>query len=146
VRNRTLDFALALWKEQPAAGERAGGTSERIEASRVTQIFNTVVYGGSAQLVGTATGSTVSVTIGAKDFSSLERVLRENGVADLDIAELRVAVDAEPELAPNKGGFGPKVASWIAQMMRKAAEGSWGAGVGAAGTLLAQALAKYYGL
>ena len=85
------------------------------------------------------------MTIGARDFSSLERVLRENGLAEVDVAELRIAVEAEPEMAPNKG-FGPKVSSWIAKMMKKAAEGSWGAGVGAAGTLLAQALAKYYGL
>jgi hypothetical protein len=31
-------------------------------------------------------------------------------------------------------------------MMRKAAEGSWDVGVAAAGALLAEALAKYYGL
>ena len=31
-------------------------------------------------------------------------------------------------------------------MVQKAADGGWGAGIGAAGTLLAQSISKYYGL
>jgi hypothetical protein len=31
-------------------------------------------------------------------------------------------------------------------MVRKAADGSWKIGIGAAGSFLAQAIAKYYGL
>jgi hypothetical protein len=144
VRNRILDFALAIWKEQPAAGETSAKARDAIDSSRVTQIFNTTVYGGSAHLVGAAKDSTIAVTIGARDLASLERVLRDNGVPEGDVAELRVALESEVELAPNKA-FGPKVSSWIGRMMMKAAEGSWGAGVGAAGALIAQAIAKYYG-
>jgi hypothetical protein len=40
VRNRTLDFALAIWKEQPEAGQTPTGSATRIDSSRVTQIFN----------------------------------------------------------------------------------------------------------
>lgn len=146
VRNRILDFALVLWKEEPSAGEIATKSTSAIDSSRVTQIFNTTIYGGSAHLVGTAKDSTIAVTIiGTKDFPSLERILRENEVGEDDIVELKSALDAEPELSSNQS-FGPRVASWIAQMIKKAAEGSWGAGVGAAGSLLGQAIAKYYGL
>jgi AbiTii len=145
VRNRVLDFALAVWKEEPAAGETSAKGATSVDSSRVTQIFNTTVYGGPAQVVGTATNSTIAITISRMDFSSLERILRDNGVGDSEVAELRVALESEAELAP-QASFGPKVSSWIGGMIRKAADGSWGVGVGAAGNLLAQAIGKYYGL
>ena len=145
MRNRILDFALVLWKEEPAAGETDTKTTSAIESSRVTQIFNTTIYGGSANLVGTAKDSTIAFTIiVTKDFPTLERVLQENEVREEDIAELRSALDAEPELSSTQN-FGPRVSLWIAQMIKKSAEGSWGVGVGAAGSLLAQVIGKYYG-
>ena len=53
VRNRILDFAIAVAKEAPAAGEPDGTTtSPTIESTRVTQIFNTTIYGGAANIVG----------------------------------------------------------------------------------------------
>lgn len=144
VRNRILDFALAVWKEAPSAGDSGGDLSRKIEASRVTQIFNTTVFGGAANLVGTATRSHIEFNIGPKDFPALERILSDNGVSSPEIQELRVAVEAEPE-AKSGQEFGPRVSSWIGKMMGKAADGSWKIGVGAAGSLLAQAIAKYYG-
>src|SRR5262249_31786064 len=142
VRNRVLDFSLALWKEQPNVGESNVNTA--IDTSRITQIFNTTVYGGAAHLVGSADHSMIEFNIQTKDFPSLELVLRENGVDENDVKELKLALEAEKQPNPNKG-FGPRVSSWISKMMKKAAEGSWGVGVGAAGTLLAQAITKYYG-
>jgi len=144
VRNRVLDFAVAVGKERGPGG--SGVSSDKtIDSSRVTQIFNTTIYGGSAQLVGTANQSTVTMTIKRRDFDSLEHVLRENGVKDADLLDLKGATEEEKEVKPD-GGFGPKVSSWIAQMMMKAAQGTWDVGIAAAGTMLADALAKYYGL
>jgi hypothetical protein len=145
VRNRILDFALAVWKEAPNAGELGDGPSEKLESTRVTQIFNTTVYGGSANLVGTSNASEIAFHIGVKDFSSLERVLNENGITKEDIETLRAAIESEP-VPKEKGKFGTRVSAWIAKMMTKAAEGSWKIGLGAAGNLLAQAISKYYGL
>lgn len=145
VRNRILDFTLALWKEAPGAGEIGSTTSPVLEAKRVTQIFNTTVIGGSANLVGISNASSIEINIGTKDFSALERVLTENGIANEDIQELRAALDSEQtSTAPEQ--LGPEVSSWIAKMIIKAAEGSWKIGLGAAGSLLAQVIAKYYGL
>jgi hypothetical protein len=42
--------------------------------------------------------------------------------------------------------FGQRVLSWIANMTKKAADGSWAIGLEAAGHLLAQAISQYYGL
>jgi hypothetical protein len=145
VRNRILDFALAIWKEAPTAGEGSGSMTSDIEPGRVTQIFNTTVYGGAANLVGSATNSPVSFAVSQNDLSSLEKVLCDNGVQDSEMAELRTAITTEGR--PQKGqGFGPAVSSWIAKMMKKAAEGSWAIGLKAAGSLLEKAITNYYGL
>jgi hypothetical protein len=146
VRNRILDFALALWKEAPNAGEaQKDSTSPSPEVNRVTQIFNTTVYGGAANLVGTASESSISFNIGTKDFSSLETFLIANLVSPADIAELKTALESDPPpTAPEN--FGPKVSAWMGRMIEKAAAGGWGIGIGAAGNLLSQAIAKYYGI
>lgn len=89
VRNRLLDFALAVWKEQPEAGESGVKLSNALNSSKVTQIFNTTVYGGAANLFGSASHSTIEFNIKVNDFASLERVLRENGVGDEDVRELK---------------------------------------------------------
>ena len=43
VRNRVLDFAVAVWKESPQAGDSNSEPTANIEAKKVTQIFNTTV-------------------------------------------------------------------------------------------------------
>lgn len=145
VRNRVLDFSLALWKENPNAGEPIKSSGKSLEPSRVTQIFNTKVYGGSANLVGTANDSSIIFKIVPHNFSSLETFLRANGLQDNDIGDLQEALNSDNSPV-EKDKFGPKVSSWIAKMVQKAADGGWSVGVGAAGSLLAQAVTKFYGL
>jgi len=145
VRNRILDFTLAVWKEAPTAGNDLGQSEQSIKPGRVTQIFNTTIYGGAASIVGSATDSLVTLTVSKNDFSSLERALRAIAITEDDISDLRTALGSDGQVEKAKG-FGPRVSSWIAGMMKKAADGSWGVGIGAAGNLLAQFIAKYYGL
>ena len=145
VRNRILDFTLALWKDDPKAGEVTEISDHQSEPAKVTQIFNTTVYGGSANLVGAATDSPIAFNIINNDFPSLVRALTDKGVTTEDITELKAAVDSDPQPIA-ESALGPKVSQWIAKMVQKAADGSWNIGVGAAGGLLAQAIAKYYGL
>ena len=134
VRNRILDFTLAVWKEAPSAGEIGSGKQSTLEHNRITQIFNTTVYGGSANLVGSSNASLIAFNIGIKDFSAVERALTEQGVSQEDISELREVLDSEPELnVPNK--FGPRVSKWVSKMTEKAAVGVWDIGLGAAGSI-----------
>jgi hypothetical protein len=145
VRNRILDFTLALWKEEPLAGETGSTSAHGLGASKLTQIFNTTVYGGSANLVGSAHDTSLSFHIVKNDFASLEKVLCENGIKSEDVATLHTAIDGDqPPSSPQS--FGPRVSSWIAAMAEKAANGTWKVGLGVAGSLLAKAIAKYYGL
>ena len=146
VRNRILDFALAMEKEAPTAGERQDiSTTQTIEPAKVTQIFNTTVYGGAANVVGSANESPISFYIGTKDFSAMEQVLVEKGFTSADIAQLKEALDSDPT-PTTPGKFGPKVATWMGGMVEKAAHGGWQIGAGAAGNLLAQLIKTYYGL
>jgi AbiTii len=145
VRNRVLDLSIALWKELPLAGEGSTGSpTKAVSAERATQIFNTVVHGGSATVVGTAIKSIVGSQILTGDFISLAKFLDSHGVSAEDIKELRSAVETESQMG-QEGRFGPRVAGWLAKMMKKAAEGSWQIALGAAGELLAAALTRYYG-
>jgi hypothetical protein len=144
VRNKVLDFALALWKEYPAAGEIEAREAS-IQSERVTQIFNTIVYRGSANLIGSAVRSTINIQVTAGDLADLERVLRDNLVEDADISDLKVALKKDTKPV-NPRAYGPAVSAWIGKMISKAASGAWGAGVTAAGNLLAEAISGYYGL
>ncbi|MDP3541138.1 MAG: hypothetical protein Q8T11_01570 [Elusimicrobiota bacterium] len=141
VRNRILDFSLAIWKEAPDAGQ---GTEagKGLKVARINQIFNTTVHNGSVSLVGNADHSTISFGISSGDFESLAKALGEKGVDREDLVELKKVIQEKP----TENGFGPKVSAWMGKMIQKAANGSWEVGVAAAGTLLSQALAKYYGI
>ena len=145
VRNRILDFSLAVWKEHPKAGETNSSAPESPSSDKITQIFNMTVHGGTANLVGTANNSSVAFNIGSNDFESVRRALQSNGVSEQDITELEraLAVDKPPQ-SPEQ--FGPKVSSWIAGMMKKASEGTWSVGIATAGNLLAKIISEYYGL
>ena len=146
VRERVLDFSLALWKEYPNAGEVSSDTSEEsISSDRVTQIFNTKIYGGNTNLTGTANNSPITLNITSNDFDAVFRVFKNNGLSDKDLAELQSAL-SEDKPPQNPGKFGPKVSSWIARMIQKAAEGTWNIAVGTAANLLANTISKYYGL
>jgi hypothetical protein len=144
VRNRILDFVLALRKELPDMGENSSDKEvASISEERVTQIFLTV-NGDHANVVGHAVNSPVTFNILPKDFKSLASALSEKGLAPADIAELEAALDTDPE--PSERKFGPKVAGWIGQMMKKAADGTWKIALGAAGQILADSVWRYYDL
>lgn len=144
VRNRILDFSLAIWKEDPTAGEVKTGVGELLKASRVTQIFNTTVYGGSANLLGTADNSRITFNVYQGDVQSLENTLRENGVPQEDINKLKNAIIEDGHLN-KKGEFGPKVSSWLSSFVKKAAKGSWDIGTKIIANILTQMVSNYYG-
>jgi hypothetical protein len=146
VRNRVLEFVLAVWKEAPDAGEIAGHAASSLASERATQIFfNTVVRGGSVSLVGAVEASTVTFNVVAGDWTSLERVLLDSGLTHEDLQDLRAALEADP-VPKDSSSLGPRVSAWIAAATKKAASGVWTVGLSAAGSLLAKSIAQFYGL
>ncbi len=145
VRNRILDFSLAVQKEFPMAGETALPGAKAFDESKVTQIFQTIVNHGNANIAGKMNMSTTAINVTTNNLQSLKEVLLANGVAESDLAGLVEALNSEQKIASHMG-YGPQVSSWIAKMTQKAANGTWEIGLAAAAALLAQAISKYYGV
>jgi len=144
VRNRILDFSLAIWKEQPNAGAPNSTVDTEIAQDKVEQIFNTTVFGGAVNVISSSHDFQVTINIEANNIESLENFLREKGIQDQDIHELSDALkkDTPPT---SKNQFGSHVSKWMGNMVKKASDGTWNIGIGIAGNLLAEAISKYYG-
>lgn len=142
VRNRVIDFSLALWKEYPDAGALSLGKAV-VPADRITQIFVTTVNGGSATIAGSV-DTLNAMTVLPNDRQSLRDYMLKSGADAADVVELDKALLAEPARPPGSGVFGPSVAGWISRMMKKAAEGTWQVSLDVAGQILSDALIRYY--
>ncbi len=145
VRNRILDFALTIAKEDPLAGDSSDSDNTLIPPEKANQIFNTHVYGGSTNIVGHATNSNISFNISQGNFAALKEALQDSGVEENDIAELQTALELDTP-PTQKGAFGSAVSTWIGGMVGKAANGSWNISVSAAGNVLGKLIENYYGL
>ncbi|MBN7809091.1 hypothetical protein JZX86_27615 [Agrobacterium rosae] len=144
VRNRALDFVLALKKTYPDAGEIEGLSTTKAEVSKiVTKIYYNTIH-GNVGVAGDANNSTVNVTVNHGNLHGLRGELQKHGVDEADIIELEAALIEEPKIAADKR-FGPRVGSWMGKMAGKAATGAWSIGVGAGSALLQAALLGYYG-
>jgi AbiTii len=145
VRNKILDFSLAIWKTYPNAGGIMSSSSEKKEASdQATQIFNTTIYGGSTNLVGTANESTFTFNIEKGNFESIREILSAHSVEKQDIDSLQIALQEESVLNEDKV-IGPKVSNWKDSMISKAKSGSWNIAVSTATNILATIIMKFYG-
>ena len=144
VRNRILDFSLAIEKEAPLAGDRSSSETA-LDQRRITQIFNTTIQGGNMNLVGSADHSTVNQSIQPNDIDAIKDELKRLGIPQEDIESLEEAINSDPR--PTEASkLGPKVAAWLGEAIKKAASGVWAIGIGIAGSVLPKLIAKYYGL
>ena len=146
VRNRILSFALEIEAEVPEAGETKPNV-QPIANEKVTQIFNTIIYGDVTNL---ATGiqptiESTQVTIVRNDLDSLKDYLSSIGLEEQDIAELTEAIDTD-ENSRNQNDLGNSVKSWLSKMVSKAGTSSWNVVTTVATQLLIKALSQYYGL
>lgn len=145
VRTRVLEWALAL-EEEGVLGEGLTFSSKEKEIAEKSMTINNI--GNFQGVFGNVSESTVTQTnhlvVNSGDFNSLAEHLRSQRVEQHDIAELHQAIKNDP--APTQpNALGSHVSAWMGKMVAKAADGSWNVGIGAAGGLLATALAKYYG-
>jgi hypothetical protein len=145
VKTRVLDFALALGKKYPIAGE-IGGMNVKDETTKkdFQSIVQNTIY-GNVGVAGHASHSTVNITVNQGNLRDLRQQLTAHYVESADIDELETALMEEPQVGADKK-FGPKVGSWIGKMVGKAASGTWGVGLEIGSAVLQKALLAYYGL
>ena len=149
VRSYALDLVLKL--EQSFGYEiemqeliRKKNDVNKIINNIMSQTVITNIGDGNLINLGNENIIDNDVKIVKSNFEELKGILKKNGVQDSDIQELQEILIEEPELIDNK--FGSKVNAWLKNMLNKAVDGSWQISIGAAGTLLAEALMKYYGV
>lgn len=146
VRNKLLDFMLAIDQE---FGNLTEITELRDRKNEITTIMNHTIINNSGDGNVLNTGdkakidAKIKITKGNKN--ELVRHLQENGISRVDAVELAEIIDTEEPNAETKI-FGNKVSNWTKKMIGKAVDGSWNIGIGAAGSLIAEALGKYYGI
>jgi len=143
VKDKLLEFILALDKQ---FGINTEINDLKNKQSIINQIMSTTIHNnGDGNVINTGEKTTVTanITINKGNKQVLERTLSENKVAEEDIQELLLVIDEEP---PKDQKFGVKVNTWMGKMYAKALSGGWEISAGAAGSILAQAIMKYYGL
>lgn len=143
IRSRLLDFVLELQEELGDVTE--GEVKEAAKGIDAQSLFRDAVFGDNTTVV-IGSGNTTNVSnVRGSDFESLARVLREGGVAQSDINELKVAIAADAgQVVRETKTFGPSVRGWISKMMDKAVNAAWQIELGVAGGLLTNALQAYY--
>lgn len=145
IKTIILNWSLQL-EDDGILGEGLKFTKKEKEAAMSVNHYNIQNMQG---VVGHVSGGTINqnnqMNINTMDFDSLAKHLADNNVAFSDIQTLKEAIEHDTiPTEPNK--FGDKVSSWIGSMVGKAASGGWDISVATAGTLLADSLAKFYGL
>lgn len=144
VRNTVLQFALELGEANPDEAEAAGEVA--VPAEQVNHIYHTVISGGN---VNWSSGSgdvtrNVSVSVERGGLESLMATLRNLGVGESDLEELDEAIREDAGAA--EGGMGDRVSAWLGRVTMKLAAAGGRVGESAAGGLIAQALAAYFGV
>ncbi|KAF9657892.1 hypothetical protein ABHQ57_08975 [Tenacibaculum sp. ZH5_bin.1] len=149
VRTNLLAFSMEIAEQ---FGYEIGLTdyNEQREANNKTILHymttNNITTTGDGNVINTGDKAKIeaNITINKGNKDELSDFLQQNGISAEDTAELVEIIDTE-EPNPVKKTFGAKVNGWIGKMVNKALDGSWNVGIGAAGSLLAEAIGKYYG-
>ncbi|MDQ1772990.1 hypothetical protein GQR60_19240 [Labilibaculum sp. A4] len=146
VRNNLLDFMLKI-------DSQYGNITEieelKTKQEEIATIMNQTIINniGDGNVLNTGDKANISadININKGNKEELKKHLQTSGVCEEDIVELSEIIDTEePDL--EKKTFGQKVNLWTQKMFGKALDGSWNIGVGAAGSVLAEAIKKYYGM
>lgn len=141
TRNKLLDFILELSEFNPEVYSSEEAISE-LPKEEVKNIFNYTIYGDNNIVSsGQHVHQNVEQNVFKKNFESLSNFLKEKGVSESDIVNLKKAIQADGEVEKD---FGQNVKAWIGNMLVKATEGTWKIAVDTASKLLTAALKSYY--
>jgi hypothetical protein len=123
VRNRLLELALEVERENPDAGEAPIG-SQPVPPAQVERIVqNVLVYGGQNTIAGGQVSQQVQQITTGPGWDDIRRELEAAGVPTADVADLRDALDSDDE-ATAAGELGPATQSWIGRIAGKIATGA----------------------
>jgi len=147
VRGRILELTLELEKSIPAAAHVSFGALKDTDtdSEKVQQISQQIIYGNVTTAVAGSSGTQIAVDIGVHDNDSFIKYLVASGIPQEEASEIAEIVQSE-EPSSTEEPFGEKAKAWLANNLKKAAEGSWSVGISVASKVLTEAALKYYGL
>ncbi|HBA4535559.1 TPA: abortive phage resistance protein [Escherichia coli] len=149
IKSKVLDWALLLESKNILGEGLLFSPEEKQEAVGMTvnniNNFNGHVNNSGAIGAGNTGNIHQQNTITAGDFNSLERQLKEYGIEDNDIRDLKLAIDqsSAPTSSNNLGG---KIGNWVGSMIGKAYSGSLKIAGTAAPALLTNAICAYFNI
>ncbi|NTV47142.1 MAG: hypothetical protein HGB11_11615 [Chlorobiales bacterium] len=142
VKSRLMGFLLEL-ESQFEINLNISNMKENKD--KVSEIVNYVIYGNNNVVQsGDGNKQKVTYTITQNNIDELKKALKSAGVAETDVEELAYIVQEEKPDSEKKE-FGPRAKEWVKKMTGKAVDGTWQVSIAAAGQIVANALAKYYG-
>lgn len=119
IRSRVLAFALEIEGENPEAGDVDPGGPPPIPSQRVDQIFNTNIYGGTNVVATGSSNTLISIRQTPGDWGELADKLKEYGISEGAIDELRDAIDED-----GGGVVGLATKGWLRSLSGQVANGS----------------------
>jgi len=144
VRSKLLDFMLEVENQ---FGHHTEIEDLKSKKALLTKIMNTTINStGDGVVITTGSKNEINanISIYKGDKTQLKKTLEDQFVEQADIQELLTVIDQEPPTAVDK--YSGPVNIWIKKMLNKTLDGSWQVGIGAAGGVLGDAIARYYGL
>jgi hypothetical protein len=139
VRNRVLNFALAIERSNPAAGDVAPGDPPVIPRHEVERIANITIEGGNNVFAVGDNARIERVTITQNDWPSLRDALADLGFQTSDL-------DALPEaLAADSNEFGEETQRWLARSLKQLKAGAGAVAPEIAGGTAAGLILQYLG-
>lgn len=149
IRTKLLEFVMQIADEFGYEIEINNyNQQQEINNQSIIQFMSTnITNTGDGNVINTGDKAKVNaqININKGNKEELAKHLQENGVSAEDTAELIEIIDTEQPNSETKT-FGEKVSGWTKKMIGKAVDGSWNIGIGAAGSLVAEAIGKYYGI
>jgi hypothetical protein len=142
VRNRLLDFLLAIQELQPEAVE-SDDALKAIPREQIRQEFNVTVYGGQPVIAAGHEVSQQVIQVTPGNLPELVKALRGLGVDEADLKELESAISKDGQRP--KGHLGDRVKAWTSKMVTKTIEGALNLAPGVALEVLKKAIFSYYG-
>jgi hypothetical protein len=145
VRSRLLEFCLKISDQLPP-DLTPPELRKKAQDLSSNEIFRHAVFGDNVTIVvGSGSIRNVENKIVRDDFQSLREHLKEHGISEPDIAELKTALteDSSSKEVQNQT-IGPRVKDWLGSMMGKAGTVAWQVSIGAAGSILGAAIDAYY--
>ncbi|OAH95425.1 abortive phage resistance protein [Proteus mirabilis] len=144
-----LDWALQLENKNILGEGLRFSAEEKKEAIEMT-VHNTNNFHGNVNNTGAiGAGNTGNInqqnTINMGDFGSLKKQLKEYGISDNDILELKDIIDDTPKPV-SSNNMGEKIGGWLGTIIGKAYSGSLKIAGSAAPLLLTNAICHYYGI